>query len=147
VADIRRRIGSSAKSEDTVVAQTNRHQAVDLEAQLRRRYDELWTDVRRELEKHHGQRYEQLVQRPADPEEFATADLLVDLNLAEIDRDVDELRAVQHALARLKRGEYGMCQACGKSIDSARLEALPYAVLCVDCQTRAEQGTTRTPSL
>ncbi|HET8697351.1 MAG TPA: TraR/DksA C4-type zinc finger protein [Gammaproteobacteria bacterium] len=118
-----------------------------IEDRLRKRYDELWQDVRRELEKYDGQKYQQLLQGTGDPEDAATADLLVDLNLAEIDRDVDELRAVQHALARLKRGQYGICQSCGRPIDPARLEALPQAVLCVSCQARAEHERVHTPSL
>jgi DnaK suppressor protein len=118
-----------------------------IEGRLRQRYDELWQDVRRELAKHSGQRFEQLMQGPGDPEDAATADLLVDLNLSEIDRDVTELRAIQHALARLKRGQYGICQACGNDIDPARLDALPYAVLCLPCQERAERSRVSTPSL
>lgn len=117
------------------------------EQRLRARYDELWEDIGREVEKQRGQQIEDLVQRPADTEDYATADLLMDMNLAEIDRDVKELRAVEYALARLKRGEYGICQSCGKEIDPARLEALPYAVLCIDCQTRAERNRQQTPSL
>jgi RNA polymerase-binding protein DksA len=120
---------------------------VDAELRLRRRYRELWTDIRRELEKHRAEQLDDLVQRPADPEEFATADLLVDLNLTEIRRDVEELRRVEHALARLKRGEYGICQSCGNPIAAARLLVLPSAVLCIECQARAEQGRTHTPSL
>ena len=118
-----------------------------VEDRLRRRYDELWQDVRRELAKHRGQRFTDLLQGTGDPEDAATADLLVDLNLAEIERDVDELRAVQHALVRLKSGQYGICQSCGGEIDPARLEALPYAVLCVRCQERAEHSRVSTPSL
>ena len=40
--------------------------------------------------------------------DLSLADLLVDLNLAEIDRDVEDLRAVEHALGRIRRGTYGM---------------------------------------
>ena len=117
------------------------------ERRLRERYDELWADIGREVEKQRGEQIQDLVQQPADAEDYATADVLMDLNLAEIDRDVKELRAVEHALARLKRGEYGVCQSCGREIDPARLEALPYAVLCIDCQTRAERNRQQTPSL
>ena len=118
-----------------------------IENRLRRRFEEIWTDVRRELEKHGKQRYVDLVQGAGDAEDDATADLLVDLNLAEIDRDVEELRAVQNAIARLKRGEYGVCEQCGQEIGAGRLEAVPYARLCIECQTRAERPTGRTPSL
>ena len=119
----------------------------NIEARLRHRYLEIWTDVRRELQKHGDQRYDDLVQGSGDVVDDATADLLVDLNLTEIDRDIEELRAVQDAIARLERGEYGICQSCGTEIAAARLEALPQAAFCIECQTRRERSTTSTPSL
>ncbi len=125
-------------------ASPDRH---NIEARLRHRYLEIWTDVRRELQKHGDQQYEDLVQGSGDVVDDATADLLVDLNLTEIDRDIEELRAVQDAIARLERGEYGICQSCGTEIAPARLEALPQAAFCIECQTRRERSTTSTPSL
>ena len=119
----------------------------NIEARLRHRYLEIWSDVRRELQKHGDQQYEDLVQGSGDVVDDATADLLVDLNLTEIDRDIEELRAVQDAIARLERGEYGICQSCGTEIAAARLEALPQAAFCIECQTRRERSTTSTPSL
>ena len=119
----------------------------NIEARLRHRYLEIWTDVRRELQKHGDQQYEDLVQGSGDAVDDATADLLVDLNLAEIDPDIEELRAVQDAIARLERGEDGICQSCGTEIAPARLEALPQAAFCIECQTRRERSTTSTPSL
>lgn len=121
-----------------------------IEAQLRDRYTEVWTDIRRELDKHGEQRYADLVQGAGDPEDAATADVLVDLNLTEIDRDAQELRAIQDALARLKRGEYGYCQRCGEEIPLARLAAMPHATLCVECQAQIERmrsSSDPTPSL
>lgn len=121
--------------------------AKTIETRLRRRYEEVWSDIRRELGKYDEQRFRDLVQGAGDLEDDATASLLVDLNLTELDRDVEELRAVQGALARLRRGEYGRCQRCGGEIPRARLEALPQAALCIECQTRAEQSHVSTPSL
>jgi RNA polymerase-binding protein DksA len=121
-----------------------------IEAKLRGRYREVWADIRRELDKHSKQRYSDLVQGAGDPEDAATADVLVDLNLAEIDHDAQELRAIQDALARLKRGEYGYCQRCGEEIAPARLEAMPHATLCVKCQAQLERmrsSSDPTPSL
>ena len=54
-------------------------------------------------------------------------ELSVDQNTADL------LEKVDHALDRLERGEYGNCEVCGKPIPVARLEALPYVTLCVDC--------------
>jgi DnaK suppressor protein len=48
------------------------------------------------------------------------------------------LAQVEAALARFERGTYGVCEQCGESIDPARLKALPYATLCMDCQQHSE---------
>ena len=51
-------------------------------------------------------------------------------------RNADDLLAqVEEALARIAAGTYGRCIECGKPIPVARLEALPYTKLCVDCAT------------
>lgn len=49
---------------------------------------------------------------------------------------IDLLHKVQHALARIDAGEYGTCESCGNDIPVARLDALPYATLCVNCAVR-----------
>jgi RNA polymerase-binding transcription factor DksA len=50
-----------------------------------------------------------------------------------------ELADVAHALERLDDGTYGTCEACGKPIGEARLEALPAARFCVEDQALAER--------
>lgn len=42
------------------------------------------------------------------------------------------LADVERAMAKLEDGTYGLCDVCGKPIGEGRLEALPWAVLCVD---------------
>ena len=49
------------------------------------------------------------------------------------------LQLVQDALARFDNGTYGLCVDCGQEIDAARLEAIPYAPLCLTCQTKRER--------
>lgn len=49
------------------------------------------------------------------------------------------LQQVEEALERLDNGAYGVCESCGQPIDPARLEALPHAARCLDCQRRLEQ--------
>jgi DnaK suppressor protein len=48
--------------------------------------------------------------------------------------DYGQLRLVDEALARLTSGEYGVCQACEQPIATKRLQALPWARYCVNCQ-------------
>jgi len=48
------------------------------------------------------------------------------------------LEQIEQALGRMMSGTYGVCQRCGDEIDFARLKAIPYADLCMDCQKMAE---------
>ena len=50
-----------------------------------------------------------------------------------------QLHDVQHALDRLENGTYGTCEACGREIGAARLEARPAARFCVADQGAAER--------
>jgi RNA polymerase-binding transcription factor DksA len=52
-----------------------------------------------------------------------------------------ELEQVNQALARLDAGEYGLCMDCEEPIAEARLKALPYATLCIQCAEEAEQSS------
>jgi RNA polymerase-binding protein DksA len=49
------------------------------------------------------------------------------------------LEMVEAALAKVRRGTYGICEGCGRPIDTARLRAIPYARLCIKCKEREEQ--------
>jgi len=46
---------------------------------------------------------------------------------------------VDQALRRLYRSEYGVCEECGKEIGKPRLDAIPFAGLCVACQEKHER--------
>lgn len=50
-----------------------------------------------------------------------------------------ELARIENALERMRQGEYGICEGCGCNIPIARLNALPYATLCIKCQREAER--------
>ena len=53
------------------------------------------------------------------------------------------LKKVERALTKFKDGTYGICETCGGRIDRARLEALPQATHCMDCQAQHEHGRKR----
>jgi RNA polymerase-binding transcription factor len=48
----------------------------------------------------------------------------------------DQLTEVNKALRRIDEGTYGICSNCGNAIMTERLEALPYAELCIECQRK-----------
>jgi RNA polymerase-binding transcription factor DksA len=60
------------------------------------------------------------------------------LNLASTGHDA--LFEIDDALRRLQEGTYGKCDACGVLIEKPRLKALPFAKLCLKCQSDVEKG-------
>ena len=46
------------------------------------------------------------------------------------------LREVEHALSKFDRGTYGTCERCGGAIAEERLEAIPWARLCISCKQK-----------
>ena len=65
-----------------------------------------------------------------------------------VDREVDEsleenaellVRDIDHALRKIDEGTYGKCERCGREIPPERLEAVPYATLCVTCKQLEER--------
>jgi DnaK suppressor protein len=48
------------------------------------------------------------------------------------------LRWVNRALKKIELGTYGTCERCGSAIPIERLDALPWAILCVDCARKGE---------
>jgi RNA polymerase-binding transcription factor DksA len=46
----------------------------------------------------------------------------------------ESLNEVEHALQKYEAGTYGLCDSCGRSIEQARLEAIPQASLCLSCK-------------
>jgi DnaK suppressor protein len=51
-----------------------------------------------------------------------------------------ELANIENALERMRSGQYGQCEVCGGRIPMARLDALPYATMCIECQREMERS-------
>ena len=74
---------------------------------------------------------------------------LADSATATLNREIDStleensghvLVGIDEALDRIENGTFGTCARCGKPIAEDRLEALPYATRCIDCQRHAERA-------
>ena len=65
-----------------------------------------------------------------------TLDREIDYTLEENSEHV--LSAIDVALARLAEGTFGRCENCGGAIPEDRLEAVPWATLCIECKRRTE---------
>jgi RNA polymerase-binding protein DksA len=73
---------------------------------------------------------------------------LVDIAAEDIDRktlealgaqEIKRLRLIDAALSRIDNQRYGLCAKCNKKIPYERLEAIPYALMCIDCKTSDER--------
>ncbi|MCS7286600.1 MAG: TraR/DksA C4-type zinc finger protein [Anaerolineae bacterium] len=53
------------------------------------------------------------------------------------------LHEVEYALSKFEKGIYGICENCGKPIEETRLETLPQALYCLECQYRHELNPRR----
>ena len=63
------------------------------------------------------------------------------LNL--VSSEHDAIFEIDNALRRIEEGIYGVCDACSCQIEKPRLHALPFARMCVRCQSEQEKGRTR----
>lgn len=111
-----------------------------LTRELDQQYKSLLDEVRDALEASENQQYVELINRePADTGEQATGDALADLNLAIIDRHVQEIRDIEAARVRIEEGRFGSCIECSGDIGFERLLAYPTAKRCHDCQRQHEK--------
>ena len=124
-------------------------QTFNFQSRLRERAHQLRGEVQQTLARSSDESHEQIAERARDDQDDSFAALIVDTNLAEVDRDMSELRLIDAALQRLTVGTYGNCIDCDQPIPVARLEAEPTAARCVQCQDRFEKthASSSTPSL
>jgi RNA polymerase-binding protein DksA len=92
--------------------------------------------------RHEGSMEDEVDERPLDNHLAETASVTID---REIDLSLQEnsehlLAAIDAALGRIEDGTYGRCARCGKEIETERLEAIPYATLCIECKRLEERG-------
>jgi DnaK suppressor protein len=107
---------------------------------LQKRFEQLRQGVQEEVLRSDTEHFADVAGEVHDPEEASVAHLVVDLDLAAIDRHVNEIRDTEAALLRIGRGEYGSCVDCDQPIPHARLEANPTAERCIACQTDYERA-------
>ena len=115
-------------------------QIKELRLRLQQRHAELRAEIRQELLAADEARYIDLAGRVHDSGEESVADLLADLDIARVDRQVAEIRRIEAAFRRIEVGNYGVCHDCDADIGYARLQSQPFAERCVVCQTQFEKS-------
>lgn len=110
-----------------------------LQAWLNFRAAVLRREIAGALHRSGGEEATRLANHLEEIDDEAVADLESSIEIAEIQRDVRELREVERARSRLHEPDYGVCADCGADIPFSRLSANPTATRCIDCQGRAER--------
>lgn len=110
------------------------------------RFAALRSEIREALQRSDDETYASIAGLVHDAEDQAVADLLVDVNIAEVNRDIDELRDIDAARRRIALGVYGECIDCGAPIAQARLDAYPTAKRCERCQRLRERTRMAPPT-
>jgi DnaK suppressor protein len=108
-----------------------------------------YADLRRRLEEKQVELQTQLadMQREVREDSVGYGNHMADVGTEVFEQELDWglarhletlLGRVKDADAKFEDGTYGICESCGERIELARLEAMPEAPYCVDCQTRLE---------
>ncbi len=75
---------------------------------------------------------------PLDLADTATELYTQEFNYSLSEKDRQELALIDAALDRIEHGDYGECEECGEKISEARLKAIPWAALCLECKEKQE---------
>jgi DnaK suppressor protein len=74
--------------------------------------------------------------RQGDLADQASGNNEVHIQLKLKQTDAKILQAIEEALQRMDKGQYGICRDCGEPIAAARLEAIPWTRVCIDCKQK-----------
>jgi RNA polymerase-binding protein DksA len=110
------------------------------------RYRELLLDERRRVNEaieylhaeNSGSMDEEIPETGMADTATVTVDRELDYSLEENSAHV--LKEIDGALARIDAGTFGTCTRCGQQIGEDRLDAMPYATLCIECKRLEERG-------
>jgi DnaK suppressor protein len=80
------------------------------------------------------------VRMPSEMADVGTDAFEQELTLGLLGNEEEVLQQIDAALVRIEEGSYGKCEECGRAIAKARLDAIPYAALCVRCASLQENG-------
>ena len=114
-------------------------QLEELKGLIARRREALVAELRRDAGKAREESFGALAGTAPDLGDQSVAALIADLDQSELSRDLEELRSLEAARARLAGGSYGVCADCREDIEFERLRAAPGTLRCVACQTRHEK--------
>jgi RNA polymerase-binding protein DksA len=108
-----------------------------IDAGTRRRTATLQSKLE-DLLKFSGHRTTLEIQPTADPLDQVRSSTDRDMAVETLNQQARSIQEIRSALARIEEGSYGYCERCEEPIPAKRLDALPWARMCVKCQSATE---------
>ncbi len=109
-----------------------------LQQMLMRKRQEILKEIEGSLGQSLTEDQQRRLESARDVGDQALMDLDRELGISLMEMRNRRRQAIDEALTRLTEGTYGICAECGVEISERRLEAVPFAKLCVECQSREE---------
>ena len=109
-----------------------------LQQMLIRKRQEILKEIEGSLGQSLTEDQQRRLESARDVGDQALMDLDRELGISLMEMRNRRRQAIDEALTRLTEGTYGICAECGVEISERRLEAVPFAKLCVECQSREE---------
>lgn len=106
---------------------------------LIKKREEIIKEAKTEIARYLKGETKQLVETALDDGDWSVIDLSEDINFKRLETHRENLARIDEALRKLKEGTYGICEDCGEEIPKERLEVMPFAILCRDCQEKKEE--------
>jgi DnaK suppressor protein len=100
--------------------------------------EDIIKEAREEIKKFQSGEKKQLVETVMDDGDLSVVDLAEDISLRQLSMHRETLIKIDTALRKLQEGTYGTCEECGDEISEKRLNIMPFAIYCVDCQEKKE---------
>ncbi len=110
-----------------------------LRKNLIKRREEIVKEAKTEIARYLKGENKQLVETALDDGDWSIIDLSEDINFKRLETHRETLTKIDEALRKLNEGTYGICEDCGEEIPQERLEIMPFAILCKDCQEKKEE--------
>jgi RNA polymerase-binding transcription factor DksA len=121
------------------MARLTREQKAALKEQLTARRTALFEEIRTKLAESRAHTGTGEVDQWSEAGEAALATAIASTDFEMARRDIEEVRQVNTALARIEERDFGECEDCGMSIGFERLRAYPSAIRCTKCQGEYER--------
>jgi DnaK suppressor protein len=111
----------------------------ELRKNLLNKKETILKEAQEEISRYVSGENRQMVDTALDDGDYAQVDITEDVNLQRLSAHRKLLHGIDEAIRKIAEGTYGICEECGEQISEKRLQVLPAATLCIDCQENKEQ--------